>query len=672
MARPPSLQRRSRFAIAIAAAGLFAAAPLGAQSDGPQLSRDQRASLQSLIAAVDSGPVPETAPRDWPVHVLRASDGSHYVAFTLSAPSLPAEAPILLYVRLSRRQDERLAGRERSLIAEWLAGERNAPPPPPRRGIALGEMPAFGAGAAGQRTQTVVAQNAALLDLERERARAQREARDRERKAALEGETPRSPTTILPFEDFDLSAQASRTADGRVILQRSLTTGPGDYDLSVAWMPARAEAGTVSVVRRRLALPTASTTEFALSSIILADAIGSRAEPLTPEQQAGRPYAIGTMEITPARDSVLTSVERLAFILQVVNPRPGADGKPEVTVNFRVTRTTPGGQQHVGDLAPQTYDRTTLPVNFDIARGHPLFAAVEVPLDTFRRGDYRLQALAEDHLAGVSASAEAAFSVIATPATLLREAPALSAPFRRSMILTPGLRDAIASGLSPKVPSAALAAALEATREGRFVDLLRIDGTAPGEEAAAAMLRALGLYALGDTPRVIAAALQRSPQPDTPAGRLLGGALRALEGSDADAVAAWTQAIQAGLTASLLAPALMDAHMRQGQAERALAIASGDGAADADGAVVRRVAAAHLAMGRRASALEVLDRRLHAASDDLEAQWLRLHALFAEAATADGAGADNARRRFRELAPPYIAAKGPHADLAAEWLAALP
>ena len=43
--------------------------------------------------------------RSWPAHVLRASDGSHYVAFSLADRGPVSRRPVVLYVRLSTRAD---------------------------------------------------------------------------------------------------------------------------------------------------------------------------------------------------------------------------------------------------------------------------------------------------------------------------------------------------------------------------------------------------------------------------------------------------------------------------------------------------------------------------------------------------------------------------------------
>ena len=90
----------------------------------PNLTREQRELLHAVVLAVESttsqSPTQDAA---WQTHVLRASDGSHYVAFTARPPAampLPA-GPAVLYVRLSQAiaiaprraiADSRVAGRK--------------------------------------------------------------------------------------------------------------------------------------------------------------------------------------------------------------------------------------------------------------------------------------------------------------------------------------------------------------------------------------------------------------------------------------------------------------------------------------------------------------------------------------------------------------------------------
>jgi Tetratricopeptide repeat len=666
--------------LTMAMAALVARPAASQQPEAPDLTRDQRATLRAIVVAVDeaasaSGP----SSVEWPVHTLRASDGSHYVAFSLVAP--PGLAPnqrVALYVRLATRRVEGVTTTpERSAVAEWLAGQRSTPALPKERGIAFGEMPTYGAGSIASRG-TVGPQGLQLLEMERERARERREARDRERKATLEGEAQRSARPLLPFEDFDLGASSATDSGGAPVIRRSLTAGPGDYVLSVAWVDATANdaARAVKVLQRPLSLPIASTSEFALSSVIIADSVGVQQTPLRSDEQSRRPYSIGPIEVVPARDAVLMSNEALSLVVQVINPRAAPDGKPDVAVGFRLYRMSGSGQEHVGILSPQIYNRTTLPLDFDVAKGHPIFAAVEVPLHTFKRGGYRMQVLADDRLGGVSATADATFTVVATPAVLLREAPSVAPLFRRDALLEPALVTALVDTLRPPRPSSALTAALDAARDRRFIDLVREDAVDPSERGARAVLRALSLYALGDTTTAVAVPLRQATEAGAPGAAIqtLTGGLRAFEGNDREALAAWQRAVDAGLPGATLGPVMFDAYLRQGDSTRAGELAQTTLATrPGDPAMMRRLASAHIAAGHMALAIPLLDQRLQQQPDDLDAQWLLLHALFSGYVKGDGGANETAgRARFKEVAAPYIAAKGRNAGLATEWLAVVP
>jgi hypothetical protein len=642
----------------------------------PTLTRQQRAALQAVVAAVSRAEVDSTASSaQWAVHTLRASDGSHYVAFSvMDPPGLVANQPVVLYVRLATRRGADTLTAERSAVAEWLAGQRTTPRK--ERGFAFGDMPTFGAGAIAARGPGP--QNLTLLELERERARERREAAERDRKATLEGAAgPRGPHPLLPFEDFDVRAIVSIDRTGSPVLRRSLTTGPGDYNLLVGWVDPAAKdlPSAVRVVKHPFQLTAASTTEFSLSDVILADEVGVRETPFAAGEQSAHPYAIGTIDIAPARDHELTPDERLSLVVQVINPRAAADGKPDVAVGFRLFRTTPSGQEPLGTLSPQVYNRTTLPPDFDATKGHPIFAAVAVPLRTFRRGAYRLQVLADDRLAGVSTTSDARFTVTSTPVALLADAPPLVQPFRREAVLDASIVTPLVAQLRPSVPSTALAAALLAAQERRFIELVREDAVSAQEAGSRALLRALALYAIGDAPAGVNAALRHAQQLSAPAGpaAVLAGAVRALEGNDRDAIDAWQTALTAGFDSVVLRTLLADALLRLADGPGAAAVATaGLSAYPGNSSLGRRVALAHLVRLETAPAIAVLDTIVAAHPDDRDAHWLLLHAHYLGMARRNGPGSDAAgQARIKELAARYQAMGGAHAALAAEWAASV-
>jgi hypothetical protein len=632
----------------------------------PQLSKDQRTLLQAVVAAVDAAATqPATRDLTWPEHVMRASDGSHYVAFSIEPPaSMPLpQGPVLLYVRLAT------AGAaaplvERSAIRDWLAGRRIDPRLLPGRGIAVGEMPAFGASAIMNRTAAPTgSSDLRLMAMERERVRQEQEEKDKQRRAELEGKTA-LVRELLPFEDFDVSA-SSAAADGTRVISRAVTAGPGDYDLLVGWAdPAAARpAATIRVLKRSLSLPPAAAAGLTLSSIIVADNVAARPVPYPPAEQAAHPYAIGPTDITPARDAVFTRDERIAVAFQVINARASESGKPNLAVNFRIVRVDADRETPVASLNPQYYTDATMPADFDLRMGHPIFVAVAAPLATLPRGDYRLKITVDDRTVGSAKTADADFRVIGTPLSLLAEAPALGRAFRRESALEPARLQPVLDALTPASPSAALKRALDTAAAGKFVDLLVEEPVAAGEQGVRAALTGLALYSVGDASSAVT--FQRALQLNAPAAptQALIGAARAMQGRDPDAIAAWQAAIDGGLRSSIVTPFLIDAYLRRGETARAAALVTAELAGRTpEGIWIRALAATNIATGKEREAIAVLDARLAQQPNDAEAQWLLLHALYASVVR----GGDKGHApRFIKAAQDY---KGPHEALVSEWL----
>lgn len=638
----------------------------------PSLDRDQRELLTALLAAVDAGsPTDDAATESWQTHVLRASDGSHYVAFSVaSTPQAPIDTkPLLAYVRLSTVATPPVTTMaERSMVREWLAGSRVDPRMLPRRGILLGEMPALGTASGFIRRQENAAGSTDLtaLAIQRDRDRQRREEQERQRRASLEG-SPAAAAGLLPFEDFDFVTPEA-FADGTARLQRALTAGPGVYRLTLAWVDAAGRAGKspVRLAHRMLDLPPALPDEFRLSSVIVADEVGVRPVPYTAIEQRAHPYSLGVTEIKPARDTVFANTEQLSLAFQVINARALDTGKPDVTIDFRITRQAGNREEQVASLTPLRYDTTTLPPEFDVRLGHPLIAAMSVPLATLRRGAYRLHIAATDHVTTTTTRNAVEFSVIGTPASLLAEAPPLGRRFVREDALEDAVLAALLQALTPASPSPALRRALDLAARRTFVDLLAEEPVPQPEQATRAALTGLALYAIGDVSAL--ARFQQAYALGGPGGpiQFLIGAVRATQGRDPDAIAAWQSARDEGL--NIGAPFLADAYLRRGDGARATAVVTAELAGrPAEGRWARLLAATHLAGGRHREALALLDAQLASAPDDLDGRWLQLQALFS-GVVKDERDHD----RFKDRARAYITAGGAHAELAAEWLKVVP
>ena len=644
-----------------------------AEAQSPNLTRPQRDLLNAIVAAVDAAATqPETVDLKWQHHIMRASDGSHYVAFSMEPPAIAAlpSGAAVLYLRLATAVPagaQRIA--ERSPIKEWLSGGRTDPRLLPRRGIIVGEMPIMGAtGNLSRRPPTTTGENELrLMGLERERARQEKDERDKKRRAELEGREPASGNQ-LPFEDFDLASR-SESADGARIITRAFTAGPGDYDLYLAWAdPASPKPQTtIRVLRKTLNLEPARTTGLITSSVILAESVTQRSEPYSPAEQASHPYSIGAMEIVPARSSRYTRADNLSVAVQVINAQSDDAGMPDVAVNFRIVRLTGERESAVASLKPQSYNATTLPPDFNLKQGHPIFAAVSAPLATLTRGDYRLKIAVADKIANTVANTETDFSVIATPASLLAEAPSLGRTFKREVVLERGVLGPIVDALTPTAPSPALSRALATAKTGRPADLLSEEPVPAAESGIRTALTGLALFSIGDTSSAVQ--FERALQLNAPAAptQFLLGAARAMQARDPDAIVAWQAALSAGSAPPITAHLLLDAYLRRNDLHAAADLTTTPATSNA--AWTRSVAATHIANKRDSEALALLDTHLTAQSGDQEARWLYLHALYAQFVRGGKPLPAADAQRFAAEARAYIESNAANAALAADWLA---
>jgi hypothetical protein len=657
---------RRQLASAVLIACLGTSAP--AQSPVPNLTRQQREMLLALVAATDAAATqPPTPDVTWQSHLMRASDGSHYVAFRIEPPrALPVRAgAALIYVRLATSLEGAAQPvAERSSVREWLAGTRTDPRLLPPRNIAPGEMPTFGPGSTAARgsTASTGSNDLKLMALERERQKQEQQDRGRQRRAELQG-LQTATRDLLPFEDFDLAGRITM-ADGQPGISRALTTGPGDYDLYVAWadLTAPNPATTAHVIRRPLHLPAARTAGLSTGSVILASSVVVRAGPYPPTEQASHPYSIGLMEITPSRSSRYSRDGRLSVAFQVINAEANDTGMPDVAVAFRIVRVAGDRESPVASLNPQSYNATTLPPDFNIRLGHPLFAAVSAPLASLTRGDYRLKIVVNDKIAGTSTAADADFSIIATPASLLAEAPPLGPPFKRDTIFEPSQLAAIITALTPATSSAALSRALQVAATGKFVDLLVEEPVSPAEAGVRTALTGLAFLSIADASA--ATHFQRALDQGAPPGptEFLLGSARALQSRDTDAIAAFQAAAAAGHAPPLTAQFLAEALLRRHEFARAAEIARELPRSPRLGGAIA------IGTQRENDAAALLDTHLADHSDDQDARWLMLHALYAQFVKSGKPMAAAERDKFTTHARAYINAKGVNAALASEWM----
>jgi hypothetical protein len=614
----------------------------------------------AVDAAGRTGETDEAAMR---IHVLRASDGSHYVAFSVTPrPDTIPQGPVVLYVRLATASGGATTLAERSVVRQWLQGSRIDPRLLPRRGMAIGEMPALGAGSIGVRSgASVGSADLRVMDLERERSRQRREEEDARRRSELEGASA-APSGLFPFEDFDLGP-INAQEDGTRAIQRALTAGPGRYDLFVAWADASQRADApIHIVRRSVQLAPAGT-DFGITGVIVADRISARQTPYTALEQRSHPYSIGATEIVPARDAMFNPTERLAIAFQLVNPTSSAAGKPDVIVELRVVRLQGARETPVAALSPLRYDATTLPPEFDARIGQPLIAAMAAPLSSLSRGDYKLLITAIDRLSSSVVNDSITFRIVGTPASLLAEAPALGERFELGDALDHSIIEPLIERLATGVASPPLARALNLARTGRFGELLIEEPVSADEQGVRGALTGLALLSLGDFGAITQ--FERALQQGVPADPLqyLIGVARALQNRDADALRSWESARAAGLKMPALDRLTAEAYLRQRDFARAARAVEGTSASS--NRAVRTIAAVQIATRRETDAEAILVELLTKQPDDQRARWLLLHSLYLQFVN----GRTDVADRLREEGRRYIEHTGPHANLAAEWLA---
>jgi FAD synthase len=158
-------------------------------------------------------------------------------------------------------------------------------------------------------------------------------------------------------------------------------------------------------------VPDLWNEELNTSSVFVAERIDPLPAPLTPQQQAERPYALGTMEIVPAVDTKFAKSDELQTFLLIYNARTDKENKPDISVEFNFHTTVGGAEKFFNKTNPQNLNAQTLPPGFDFAAGHQLQAGQAVPLTSFPEGEYRLEIKVTDKLAGKDVTRNVNFTV---------------------------------------------------------------------------------------------------------------------------------------------------------------------------------------------------------------------------------------------------------------------
>ena len=210
-------------------------------------------------------------------------------------------------------------------------------------------------------------------------------------------------------------------------ITRSLTVPTGEYDVYIvikepASSQKNAPPAKASVLKHALTVPDFWNNELNTSSVIIAQRIDPLPAPLTTQQQADRPYALGPFEVVPVTDMKMPKKAELQTFMIVYNPKIDSANKPDVLVEYNFCQASAGNQPKAGEpckagekffnkTTPQTLNAQTLPPQFDVAAGHQLQAGQGVPLASFPEGEYRLEIKVTDKIANKSITRDVNFTV---------------------------------------------------------------------------------------------------------------------------------------------------------------------------------------------------------------------------------------------------------------------
>jgi hypothetical protein len=202
-------------------------------------------------------------------------------------------------------------------------------------------------------------------------------------------------------------------------ISRSFTVPAGAYDVYLVAKeptpekpPKNAPPPKMSLIKQTVTVPDFWNGDLATSSVIVAQRIDPLASPLTPQQQADRPYALGQMEIVPTFDTKFTKKAELSTFMLIYNPKVDANNKPDVSVEYNFYQKQAGQpEKFFNKTNPQNLNAQTLPPQFDLAAGHQLQSGQAVPLASFPEGDYRLEIKVIDKIANKTLTREINFTV---------------------------------------------------------------------------------------------------------------------------------------------------------------------------------------------------------------------------------------------------------------------
>lgn len=224
---------------------------------------------------------------------------------------------------------------------------------------------------------------------------------------------PKSKRIEYPWDDIHFIPPGGL---GGGKLNRVFMAAPGTYDVYVGVkerLPEKApktQVAKIGVLKTQVTVPDFWNGELATSSILVTDKVNVLNAPLNPEEGRERPFVFGMQELIPAADMEFKKSEQLATFFQVYNAGLGGDGKPDLLMEYNFHRKEAGAEKFFNKTNPQPVNASNLPPTFDPAK-FPVPGGIEVPLQSFPEGDYRLEIKITDKAAGKTVTKDVNFTV---------------------------------------------------------------------------------------------------------------------------------------------------------------------------------------------------------------------------------------------------------------------
>ena len=236
-------------------------------------------------------------------------------------------------------------------------------------------------------------------------------ATDKEKKDAKTAPPPPS----YPWQNIYFMEMPS---DGKI--SRAIGLPPGEYEMFFALKEKAKDEKSktppkIGVLQKSLTVPDFNNGELVTSEIIVAKSIEQLQQPLPANKIAENPYVFGPLKVSPTPDQKFGKTGELNVVFWIYNAGLStATSKPDVQVEYNFNTKTAEGEKFFNKTQPSVLNATTLPPEFDFAKGHQLTEVQSIPLASFPPGDYRLEIKVTDKTSSKTVTQNINFNVAAS------------------------------------------------------------------------------------------------------------------------------------------------------------------------------------------------------------------------------------------------------------------